>query len=39
MLITMMKIEYDSVFKVVQAQRILEKLDSIKRERTVYMGG
>jgi hypothetical protein len=38
MLITMMKIEYDSVFEVVQAQRMLEKLDGIKRERDRMYG-
>ena len=33
MLTTMKKIEYDSVFEVTKAHRMLEKLDGIKRER------
>ena len=33
MLTTMKKIEYDSVFQVTKAHRMLEKLDRIKRER------
>ena len=33
MMLTIMKIEYDSVFEVTKAHRMLEKLDGLKRER------
>ena len=38
MLTTMKKIEYDSVFEVAKAHRMLEKLDRIKRERDHVYG-
>jgi hypothetical protein len=38
MLTIMKKIEYDSVFEVAKAHRMLEKLDGIKRERDHVYG-
>jgi hypothetical protein len=38
MMLTIMKIEYDSVFEVAKAHRMLEKLDGIKRERDHVYG-
>jgi hypothetical protein len=35
---TIPKIEYDSVFEVAKAHRMLEKLDGIKRERDHVRG-
>jgi hypothetical protein len=39
MMLTIMKIEYDSVFEVAKAHRMLEKLDGIKWERDMCMDG
>ena len=38
MMLTIMKIEYDSVFEVAKAHRMLEKLDGIKKERDHVYG-
>ena len=38
MMLTIMKIEYDSVFEVTKAHRMLEKLDGKKRERDHVYG-
>lgn len=38
MLITMVKIEFDSVFEVAKAHRMLEKSDGLKRERDHVYG-
>jgi hypothetical protein len=38
MLTIMKKIEYDSVFEVAKAHRMLEKQDGIKRERVHVYG-
>jgi hypothetical protein len=39
MLTTMKKIEYDSVFEVTKAHRMLEKLDGIRGKEIMCMGG
>jgi hypothetical protein len=38
MMLTIMKIEYDSVFDISKAYRMLEKLDKRKRERNHVYG-